>query len=411
MADGISADTLSDLHPLQELGETARHNLARKATVMSLKAGTRLTAATENRWMLFVLQGRVTFVAHDKPTLIESGSPRAKHPLFSGENLREFAVCASPAQILRIDRNMYESLNRQQREDNFEVEETILTPTESALFTKIYQNIVTGRLDLPALPEVAFKIQKAIHSPDTDAYRLSRIIQMDVAVTGGMVKAANSALYGGTSPVQSVRDAIVRLGFDVTRQLVISIAMRQVFKTDLPILKKRMQALWDRSVHVSALSYVLARQSERFDPEHAMLAGLLYQVGMVPLLDHIGRNHPELSEPEMDSIVTRLHPLVGELVINYWGLGSDICQVVRECGKLDRNGHNAPDYCDVVLVADLYRRTHDHTEDDLPRYDQVPAYEKLGLPEPDTDMKIELFHEAEEEIRLVMDFLKGVVVH
>ncbi|MCG5500872.1 HDOD domain-containing protein [Ectothiorhodospira lacustris] len=410
MADSISADTLADLQPLQELGEQARRSLASKATVATLKAGTRITAAEENRWMIYALEGRFTFVASDKPTLIEAGSPRAKQPLFSGQNLRDFAVCATQAQILRIDRNMYESLGQQQREANFEVEETILSPTESALFAKIYQNIVTGRLDLPAMPEVALKIQGAINAPDADAYRLSRIIQMDLAVTGGLVKAANSALYGGASPVGSVRDAIVRLGFDVTRQLVISIAMKQVFRTDVPGLKQRMKALWDRSVHVSALSYVLARHTRRFDPEHAMLAGLLYQVGMVPLLDHIGRRYGDITDTEVDSILTRLHPVVGELVINYWGLGPDICLVVRECGNLDRNGHSTPDYCDVVQVADLYRRAHDRNESDTPRYHQVSAYEKLGLPEPDADMKIDVIREAEEEVREVMDFFKGVAV-
>lgn len=297
MADSISADTLTGLQPLQELGEQSRGSLASKATVRTLKPGTRITAAEENRWMLYVLAGRITFVANDKPILIEAGSPRAQHPLFSAKNLREFAVCATPAQILCIDRNMYESLSQQQRDANFEVQETILSPTESALFARIYQHIVTGRLDLPAMPEVAVKIQGAINASDADAYRLSRIIQMDLAVTGGLVKAANSALYGGASPVSSVRDAIVRLGFDVTRQLVISIAMKQVFSTDIPALKKRMRTLWDRSVHVSALSYVLARHSQRFDPEHAMLAGLLYQVGMVPLLDHIGRGTATSRKP------------------------------------------------------------------------------------------------------------------
>ncbi|EHQ52873.1 metal dependent phosphohydrolase [Ectothiorhodospira sp. PHS-1] len=408
MADSISADTLTGLQPLQELGEQSRGSLASKATVRTLKPGTRITAAEENRWMLYVLAGRITFVANDKPMVIEAGSPRAHHPLFSGKNLQEFAVCATPAQILYIDRNMYESLNQQQRDANFEVEETLLSPTESALFARIYQHIVTGHLDLPAMPEVAVKIQGAISAPDADAYRLSRIIQMDLAVTGGMVKAANSALYGGASPVSSVRDAIVRLGFDVTRQLVISIAMKQVFNTNVPTLKKRMRELWNRSVHVSALSYILARHSQRFDPEHAMLAGLLYQVGMVPLLDHIGRRYSDIPETEMDSILARLHPVVGELVINYWGLGPDICQVVRECGDLDRNGHRAPDYCDVVLVADLYRRTHDRNDAHTLSYHQVPAYEKLGLPEPDDELKINIISEAEEEIREVMDLLKGV---
>ncbi|SEQ09430.1 HD-like signal output (HDOD) domain, no enzymatic activity [Ectothiorhodospira magna] len=405
----ISAPLLASFSPLKELSDKARENLAGKSIRIHLKAGTQLTATQENRWLLYVLEGRVTLAAGDQTTEITADSPRAKQPLFTGQNLRELAVCAVPSALLRVDRNMYESLTRQQWSDNVEVEETFLSPQESAIFTKIYQQILTSQLDLPTLPEIAIRIQGAMNDPETDVHQLSRIIQLDVAVTGSLIKAANSALHGGSSPVGSVRDAVIRLGFDVTRQRVLTIAMRQVFRTNVPMLRQRMKSLWDRSVHVSALSYILARHHPRFDPEHAMLAGLLHQVGMVPLLDHVGRNYPDIDASELDNILTRLHPVVGELVINYWGLGADICQIVREWGQWDRKTQDIPDYCDVVMVAELYRHAHDPDgqRDRYPRYDQIPAYHRLGLPAPDDDMKIDLFRESEEEIIQIMNVLKG----
>ncbi|MGM0677559.1 MAG: HDOD domain-containing protein [Pseudomonadota bacterium] len=410
MVDTVDTATLEKLAHLNELEPVALEQLARKTQKLPMKAGTKVQAGDQARWMLYLLEGKLSLFADGQPLVIEAFSRRAQQPIFGASRLKEYAVALSQCQVLRVDRNQFDTLSRQQSEAGYEIEETTLSDVESALFSSLYQRIVTGQLALPALPEVATKIQSAINDPKMDATRLARIVQMDFAVTGGLIKAANSALYGGAAPVHNVRDAVTRLGFAATRQLVISIAMKQVFKTSVRSLQRRMLALWDRSVRVSALSYVLARQGTLFDPEHALLAGLLHQVGMVPLLDYLGQHHPDMSDAEIDHILNRLHPVVGELVINDWGLGPDLSTVVREVNQYERNGSSPPDYCDVVLVAHLYALTHPRKGQpvaDVPRYDQVPAYAKLGLEPPNEEMKLDLFEEAEQEIRQVMEMLKA----
>ncbi|ANB02024.1 HDOD domain-containing protein [Ectothiorhodospira sp. BSL-9] len=410
MVDPVDTATLEKLAYLNELEPAALEQLARKTQKLPMKAGTKIQAGDQARWMLYLLEGKMSLFSDGQPLVMEAFSRRAQQPIFGASRLQEYAVALSQCQVLRVDRNLFDTLSQQQSEAGYEIEETTLTDVESEVFSSLYQRIVTGQLTLPALPEVATKIQSAINDPRIDSTRLSRIVQMDMAVTGGLIKAANSALYGGAAPVPNVRDAITRLGHAATRQLVISIAMKQVFKTSVRGFQRRMLELWDRSVRVSALSFVLARHGTRFDPEHALLAGLLHQVGMVPLLDYLGQNHPTMEDHEIDAILKRLHPLVGELVINDWGLGPDMSTVVREVNQFERNGSAPPDYCDVVLVAHLYALTHTRKGQpvaNVPRYDQVPAYGKLGLEPPNDEMKLDLFEEAEQEIRQVMDMLKG----
>lgn len=410
MVDAVDTTTLEKLAYLNELEPAALEQLAKKTLKLPMKAGTKVQAGDQSRWMLYLVEGKLSLFSEGQPQVIEAFSRRAHQPIFGASRLKEYAVALSQCQVLRVDRNLFDTLSRQQSEAGYEIEETTLSDVESELFSTLYQRIVTGQLALPALPEVATKIQSAINDTQIDAARLSRIVLMDMAVTGGLIKAANSALYGGAAPVHNVRDAIVRLGFSATRQLVISIAMKQVFKTSVRGLQRRMLELWGRSVRVSALSYVLARHGTRFDPEHALLAGLLHQVGMVPLLDYLGHHHPHMEDREIDAILQRLHPVMGELVVNDWGLGPDLSTVVREVNQYERNGNSPPDYCDVVLVAHLYALTHNRRGQpvtDVPRYDQVPAYAKLGLKPPNEEMKLDLFEEAEQEIRQVMDMLKG----
>ncbi|MBK1691969.1 HDOD domain-containing protein [Ectothiorhodospira mobilis] len=407
MAESVDPTLLDRLTPVGELDPAAREHLARKSVYLDLAPGDKLQAADATRWMLYLLEGKISLFSEGRPLIIEAHGPRAQQPVFGTGRLRDYATALSHSRLLRLDRNLYETLVRQQTESGYEIRETPLSEMESGLFGAIYQRIITGQLALPALPEVATRMQAAMNDPEIDAARLARIVQTDMAVTGGLLKAAKSARYGGSSPIHNVRDAIVRMGFDTTRQLVTAIALKQVFRTQIPAIRQRMRTLWERSVHVSALSHILARHGHGFDAEHAMLAGLLHQVGMVPLLDDLARLHPDLPEGEREEILQHLHPVVGELVINDWGLDADIVQVVCEGGRWDRNGTRPPDYCDVVLVAQLYYLAHtdDPARGDVPRYDQVPAYAKLGLPEPDRELKLDLFEEAREEIREVMDLL------
>jgi HD-like signal output (HDOD) protein len=230
---------------------------------------------------------------------------------------------------------------------------------------------------------------------------------MDLAVAGGLLKAASSVVYGTGKPVNSLRDAIVRLGLTVTRRLVVTIGIRQVFRTESALLRKRMEALWNRSVMVSALSFVIARRCRRFDPEHALLAGLLHHVGVVPILGYAARYPERIDERALDGCIDKLRVVLGELVVESWKLGPGVQEVIAECGHWYRERSGPPDVCDLVIVAQLYFLNEQGTREDLPRYDEVPAFHRLGLGAPAASGRLELIEEARGEIREIMNILQG----
>ncbi|HSP01799.1 MAG TPA: HDOD domain-containing protein [Thioalkalivibrio sp.] len=397
---------LDRLWPIKELGSDYRARLAEKTKLIDLKAGMRLTARDEHRWFSYLLSGKINLVSAGKPLVIEPGSSRAQRPVFGQADSQDYAVALTPGQMLRVDRQLFETFKADETSSGIELEDVEYGATEGAIFAQLYQDCIGNRLELPSVPEVALKIQRASEDPDTDFNAMARIVQMDMAVTGGLIKAANSAMYGGSSPVGHVRDAIQRLGMKTTRQLVMSIAMGAVFKTDVPSLQKRMHRLWDHSIHVSALSFVIARHCGHLDVDHALLAGLLHDVGVVPILDYIGKHQPDIHEDELEGIITRLHGLTGELVVNHWGLGPDMSQVVREADNWERSASEKADYCDVVQVAQLYAYGQ-QGRTDMPRFDAVPAFSRLCLAEVCEGDRIDPVEEAEGEIKAVMDMLRG----
>ncbi len=412
MSDQHLQGLLETLLLVEELNPENRERLAQKAQFMSLKAGEKLNAAQEHRWLLYLIEGTLGVLSNGKTETFQAGSARARQPIFSDTQLKDQAVAGSSGRLLRLDRNLYDTLKQHQNKAGYELEDVELSDTENEIFLQIYQACLSKTLTLPVLPEVAVKVQGTVNDPNVDVTQLARIIQMDLGITAGLLQAANSALYAGSQAVAHVRDAIVRLGLDATRKLVLSIALKQVFQSQSPVLRDYMHELWERSVHISALSYAIASYSKRpgIDPEHAMLAGLLCDIGEVPVLNYLQQQGLNPSHSEIVKITTKLHDMVGEMVVNSWGMGPDISQVARESRDWQRKTtQNKPDYCDVVIVARLYRELQKFGETGLPRYDQVPAFTRLGLPPPlpETPLECKAVTDSLAEINAILTLFQA----
>jgi HD-like signal output (HDOD) protein len=395
------------LVPLQGLSAEHRSAVFKQGKSLVLSAGQKIHAAQEHGSVLCLVEGQLRLVEESGSRVISAGDGRALESVFAEGRLKDYAVALGRVVLLRLDRHLINALHRGQMESGCKVEDLELNAEESELFAAIYEAAMSGALELPALPEIAVRMQAAMKDPDIDIERLSRLAGMDLAVAGGLLKAASSVVYGTGNPVRSLRDAIVRLGLTVTRRLVVTIAIRQVFRTESALLRKRMRALWDRSVMVSALSFVIARRCEGFDPERALLAGLLHDVGVVPILGYVAQHPERISDRELDGCVDKLRVVLGELVVKSWNLESGIQEVVAECGDWYRERSGPPDVCDLVIVARLYFLNEQGAREDLPRYDEVPAFRRLGLEAPDASGRLELIEEARGEIREMMNILEG----
>ena len=112
---------------------------------------------------------------------------------------------------------------------------------ENRLTLHIYEDLNTNRLLLPSLPHVAVRIGEAVNDAKSDARRVAGLIENDPAIAVKIVKAANSARYGGVAQVATVTEAVARLGMQNTQILVITFALRELFRTKSKVLEKRMQ--------------------------------------------------------------------------------------------------------------------------------------------------------------------------
>lgn len=393
---------LGQLNPIKNLPNRLERQLLKKAQVLELEKRQRLDAYSENRWILYLLEGTLRVASeHHEPETITPPSPRSLRPVFDSHSVKGVALCMSRARVLKIDRQLYELLLREQDEDGIEINDVHISPAEGALFQALYQAYAQQKLELPTMPEVASAISRAMEDDDVSADDIARIIQMDPVVTGGIMKAANSALYRGVNKITSVRDAIMRIGLQSTRDLAISLAMQNIFSARHPQSKKIMHELWESSVHVSALSYAIAHHVRHLSPETAMLAGLLHRIGAIPILTHVDSHDMDFEPAELKAAIDKLHSLVGVLVVTQWGMEAHCGMIIQECCHWNRDPSPQADLVDVVLVAQLIY----DSSDTLPRPDEVPAYHKLNLGQISEGRQPEVVLEAEEDIRAIRSLL------
>ena len=247
------------------------------------------------------------------------------------------------------------------------------------------------RLILPTLPEVALRIREAVEDPSVSAGKLATVIGNDAALAARLIKVANSPLLRGRMSVDNLQSAITRLGITFVRNLATGLAMEQMFQATNDLVDKRLRDSWEHSLEVASISHVLASHYTRLKPDQATLAGLVHEIGILPILA-CAEDTPELlaDEDTFNSIIDQLHPKIGRAILEAWDFPPELVAVPEGYLNLGRQSHNGPDYVDVVTVANL--QSYSGSNNPLTSFDwsQVPAFGKLGL-SPEVDV-----HTAEE---------------
>ncbi|GAB6067113.1 HDOD domain-containing protein [Methylothermus subterraneus] len=218
--------------------------------------------------------------------------------------------------------------------------------------------IQANRLILPSLPEVALKVRDAVDREELSAAKLAALIAEDAALAARLIQVANSPLYRGRVEITSLPMAITRLGMNTVRTLLLSLAMQQVFQPTSPLLDRYFHAIWQTSVEVAAIGRALASLCPHLNAEHALLAGLIFQIGKLPILT-LAEQTPNLAnDPKrLESLLEALHPAIGEMVLRSWHFPKTLLDVVSEYLNWQRQppGELA-DYVDLVQVAYLEHR-------------------------------------------------------
>ena len=250
---------------------------------------------------------------------------------------------------------------------------------EEKFLDKLLEDLENDRLVLPTLPEVALKVRDTLEDENSSLIDVAKIITSDAALSARMIQVSNSPLLRASNPIESVESAVTRMGSNMIRNLVTSMVMEQMFQATSDVTDKRLRKIWEHSTEVAAISHALASQFTKLQPDQAMLAGLVHDIGALPILSR-AEDYPDLLEDEatLDRIIDSVHTTIGAEILRKWNFPEELISVAQDHEDLTRNSDSV-DYVDVVTVANLQSlidTNHRHTDVD---WSTVPAFEKLGL--------------------------------
>ena len=246
-------------------------------------------------------------------------------------------------------------------------------------YQKLCKAVQTDQLKLPSLPEVALRIRQAVEHDEKSAQQIAEILTQDAALAARLLQLANSPLYRAQSKIDNLQMAITRLGTRIVRDLVITLAMRQIFQSSSTALDQQFRELWSTSVEVASICRLLAAGQNSLQPEQALLAGLIHNIGALPILRLAEDDAELIDDPEaLEEITLDIQSRVGKVILEFWHFPDCFIDVVNHWDQFDRQHSGTADYTDLVQVAILQsgHTRFAHTPDDWSR---VSAFEKLGL--------------------------------
>lgn len=400
----ISLDILKELFPVRNLGDEILDAFAGYREAEAFGPGTVLFQRGEpSDSVFYLLEGAVSMDLGEGGSYeVFANTAKARFPLCSAKHYSANAVALTDIQVLRVSPKI---MCREAPRDA--AERTVIDPLDaripaavrsSRLFQAFCQYYRDEELKIPSLPDVAVKVRNAV-AEDIDLNEVVRIVQLDPAIAGKLVHVANSPLYLPARPITSCRDAVVRLGLTATRNLVVSYSLRQIFQCKDRYINQLLQEEWKKSVYLSSLCYVLALENGGIDPEEALLAGLVSDIGVTPFL-YFTENFPrEYWSPEdVTQALPWLRGPVGAFVLGRWDFHDELVEIPLLAEDWFHDSGPELHLSDIVTLSRLHSYIGTPRMAELPAINSIPACGKLKNGELSPEHSLNVLHQAKDKI-------------
>lgn len=402
---------LLQMGDLKDLGNVALLDLANVAQIENLTEGHRLSAEQQLDRHLYLMVGEIELSVNGKNMQhIVAGSERALMPLFRIHTRGLVAKCLTPVRLLSLNEDIvkrYVASIRPPEGDGIRVVEYSEVNQEASIIAEMRQIFHHNEVDLPSLPEIALRIDRAVNDPNQPLRGLAFEIQADPMIAARVIQVANSALYTPAIHIESIQDAVSRIGLKALQTIVKSVVMRNLFKPKSDHVQKRAIAFCSHSIQVGAICYTLARHMRHFSQDQAFLAGLLHDVGVMPILILADKRADLATNPELLEIVIQsLTGQTGKILLQQWGFSDELQTAAKEAQDWQRQKDTA-DYCDLVQIAQLHCHLIGGSNEDAPPMNELPAFRRLQLEGIDP---VRVIQNAHDEIYEIVNLLTATKI-
>lgn len=274
--------------------------------------------------------------------------------------------------------------------------------------------------NLPTPPMVFTQVNKVINDPDASTYQIGVIISEDPALSAKVLKLTNSAFYGIPRTITSVKQAIVILGLDVVRSLVLSASVFEIFSKQYSIDRDYLDSFWRHSLSVAFMARIISRMKNSpsvLEAEESFSAGLLHDIGKLIIVTHLFKDFKKIQKtlkenPEQpankieEEILGFDHALVGGYLAQKWNLPEELARAIKYHHNPEENPDgttthiiNVSNYLCLKSEESGGSKTKGDGEAELCQL----SWDKLGI---DTEQEEQLIQLLQDEYTKAETFLK-----
>lgn len=259
--------------------------------------------------------------------------------------------------------------------------------------------VSNGRVELPAFPDVATRVRKALADDRVAPDHIARVVGSEAGLAARVMTLANSAALNRSGKnITELKTAINRIGHNNVRTAAVAFAISQLRRAEeLKPISRELEGLWHEATMVAALCHAIATRTPEINSDEAMLAGLIHNVGKIYIFARAHKHKELFTNAEVMAFLMRdWQANVGKAIVENWGFAQHIADAVGEQEDIDRTvGY--PDLTDVLSVAVLgasYVGAADASDLEL-NMQGVRGFARLGL---DNDKFAQVMRDCVEEI-------------
>lgn len=220
---------------------------------------------------------------------------------------------------------------------------------------------LSGEVVFPTYFDAVLRLRKVLQDASQSISGIAAAVSMEPLISAKLLRLANSVAFNPQGrEVFDLKSAIARLGVNAVRTAAMSIVMSQLMRAKgMADFAEVTHALWDHSIKTAAAARIIARSMTRLNPDEAMLAGLIHDLGAFYMLYRATQYEELRHRPEsVKFLIIQWHESIGVSLLNALGVPEEIVEATVDHDQIRPTPSPIRNFSDVIYVANMLAGGH-----------------------------------------------------